>query len=172
MAHSIRLRGPWEYQPLARYQLLPDGCLQKVTNDLPPGGTLDLPADWGPALGQDFQGIVRFSRRFHCPTGLDAHSRVWLVLEDVDASASIDLNDRFLGRAVFSRLPESAKPDNGQWQRCPARFEITGDLRPLNQLSITVSSLIAAPDDSRPYAGPGDERKPGGLIGLVQLEIE
>src|SRR5262245_16328632 len=45
--HTIRLRGPWEYQPLA-------------------------------------DGKLRCDRRFHQPTGLDAASRVWLAITNVD----------------------------------------------------------------------------------------
>jgi hypothetical protein len=168
MPHSIRLRGPWEYQPLARLLPVASGHLQMVTDNLPPGGTLDLPADWGEALGRDFQGVVRFSRRFHRPTGLDAASRVWLVVEDVDSQANIELNDCFLGAVIGSG--STFGPD--EMPCCPARFDITANLQPQNRLSISVTSPSLGPRDGMPLTRPGREHQPGGLIGLVRLEIE
>src|SRR5262245_15422520 len=36
MPHSIRLRGPWEYQPLARFVPLATGALHLANDELPP----------------------------------------------------------------------------------------------------------------------------------------
>ena len=43
-------------------------------------------------------GTVRLTRRFHRPTGLDAKSRVWLVVEHVEGEAEVGLNEQVLGR--------------------------------------------------------------------------
>ena len=129
MPHTIRLRGPWEYELLA-------------------------------------QSTVRFTRRFHGPTGLDAASRVWLVVDDVDCQASVALNDRLLGEIASSHSVESAGT-----RRCPTRFEITTGLQSHNWLSITVCSPQAG-DGGRPASGSGRGEDCGGLIGLVRLEIE
>jgi hypothetical protein len=128
--HIIRLRGPWEHEPL-------------------------LP-----------EGTARFTRRFHRPTGLDAVSRVWLAIDDVDWHASVVLNDRSLGQIVSGQ--SLAQPNT---HRCPARFEITADLQPQNVLSITVSSP-SLDDNGLLSPRTGREGQPGGLIGLVRLEIE
>src|SRR5262245_16569533 len=102
MPHRIRLRGPWSYQPLCRLIPLESGCFRETRENLPPAGTLHLPADWGGVLGAAFQGTVRFTRPFAKPTGLDSASRVWLVIDDVDWQASTVLNDRLCGEVVSS----------------------------------------------------------------------
>jgi len=173
MPHSIRLRGPWEYQPLARFRPLASGQLRVMHESLPAGGTLNLPGDWGDALGRDFEGIVRFTRCFHCPTGLEADSRVWLVVEDVDSHARIELNDHYLGEVASGRSSVARdQADDAHVQFCPARFDITPILRPQNRLSISVTSPSLATHDSQPVSRPGREGQPGGLIGLIRLEIE
>ena len=86
MPHLIRLREPWEREPLD-------------------------------------EGAVRFTRRFHRPTGLDESSRVWLVIDTAGSSAAVTLNDRPLRR----------------FNDCPSRFEITAELVPQNVLIIDVS---------------------------------
>lgn len=165
MPHSIRLRGPWEYQPLVRFAPLASGHLHQTTEDLPAGGTAHLPADWGDLLGSDYQGVVRFTRRFHRPTGLDAASRVWLVIDDVDWHADVAVNEQTLGSAVCRLAAEPAA------MRCPRRFDIRAGLLPENLLSLTVSSPQLS-GDSVPLPRPGREGQPGGVIGLVVLEIE
>jgi hypothetical protein len=160
MPHVIRLRGPWEYQLLVLFQPL---------DDLPAGGTLHLPADWGDVLGGDFQGVVRFTRRFHRPTGLNAASRVWLVIDDVDWHATVTLNDQLCGDVICSHSTDVSS--HAASQRCPARFDVTANLLPQNILSISVSSPgLSAGGAALPR--PGREGLPGGLIGLVGIEIE
>ncbi len=67
MPHIIRLRGPWNLEPLARTGLRADGTL------------------------------VLYSRRFHQPTGMDEIERIDLVIERVDALTGVWLNGRLLG---------------------------------------------------------------------------
>jgi hypothetical protein len=166
MPHIIRLRGPWQYQPLARFVPLPGDALQPTINKLPPGGVIALPADWGGVLGSDFQGTVRFLRRFNRPTGLDAASRVWLVIEEVDFQALVALNGREYGEVIAGSANSVSET-----RECPTRFEITADLAPHNLLSITVTCPGLGPD-GLPVPRPGREGLAGGLIGLVRLEIE
>jgi len=166
MPHSIRLRGPWEYQPLVHYLPLPCGQLQESTRDLPPRGTIELPADCGRRLGAGFFGKVRFTRTFHRPTGLAAQSRVWLVIEEVDWQAVVTINGRICGEVICS-----AAIAPRDYQTCPARLDITADLLAYNRLEIEVSSprLTA---DGHLIERPGRHDEPGGLMGLVRLEIE
>jgi hypothetical protein len=165
MPHIIRLRGPWEYQPLARLVKSVAGRWGREEANLPAAGTIELPADWGSAVGSDFRGWVCFRRRFHQPTGLDAASRVWLVIDDVDWQARVALNDRHLGDVLCSHAAGTLAP------KCPARFDITGGLLPQNALSIIVASPLVAADGAT-FPRPGREQSPGGLIGLVRLEID
>jgi hypothetical protein len=158
MPHTIRLRGPWEYEPLARGS--------RDDRELPPGGTMAMPGDWGAVLGAAFRGQVRFTRRFAQPTGLDASSRIWLVIEEVDWQAVVALNGQSLGEVRFSGAPAEADV-----VPCPARFDITTLLLPRNELTIDVL-LPEVAAGAPPLARPGREGQPGGLIGLVSLEIE
>jgi hypothetical protein len=160
--HSIRLRGPWQYQPLARFETQADGTQRETTDDLPPGGDLVLPADWGAVLGREFCGTVRFSRVFHRPTGLAAASKVWLIVEDVHWRARVALNDRLLGEVICSRA--TASEPASELHRCPSRFDVTSLLEPHNRLSIDVTSPAKFPN------GPANQT--GGLIGLVRIQIE
>ena len=47
--HIIRLRGPWQLEPLARYVERPGGY-DRSAADLPPGGKATMPADWSAGL--------------------------------------------------------------------------------------------------------------------------
>jgi hypothetical protein len=71
--HRIRLRGPWEFQPLELRPPAPDAAL-------PPPGCVTLPCRWADAGLAGFAGRVRFRRRFGYPGRIDAHERVWLTV--------------------------------------------------------------------------------------------
>lgn len=75
-------------------------------------------------------GSVRFSRRFHKPTGLEG-SKVWLVVEAVDAGAVIELNGCVLGK-----LPAASRE---------ARFDITAALDGVNLVEITLPAAHETP---------------------------
>ena len=78
----------------------------------------------GPWTEQPREGGGRLlMRRFHRPTGLDADSQVWLVIEGVAEEAEVTLNDRPLG--ICGPI---------------GRFDITAELLPSNLLSIAVST--------------------------------
>jgi hypothetical protein len=168
-SHTIRLRGPWEFVPLARFEATASGGVRQTADDLLGGGTLHLPCDWGDVLGRDFQGIVRFTRRFHRPTGLGAGAHVWLVIEDVDWLATVTLNDQQCGEIVCSTSTERSK--GPEIQLCPARFDVTAALLPQNTLAIVVTSPQLDVDGAA-LPRTGREGLSGGLIGLVRLEIE
>src|SRR5215468_4618580 len=88
--HRIRLRGPWEYQPLAR--------TPPAAGPVPPGGRMSLPCRWDEGGLRDFAGRVRYVRRFGQPRQIDAHEHVWLTFGGVDGTAEVWLNGQFLGR--------------------------------------------------------------------------
>jgi hypothetical protein len=81
MPHVIRLRGPWEFEIESRSR-----------ENAPRRGTLHLPGDLARSLGDDFTAVVRLSRRFHRPTGLESGERVWLTTDKLDHQAAFTLN--------------------------------------------------------------------------------
>ena len=153
--HVIRLRGPWEYEPLEQFASTDEGQRASSTADLPPGGKVQMSSDWSATLGADFLGRVRFTRHFNLPTNLEPAERVWLVFDGVDHSASVTLNGEPLGTLA------------GMQTR---RVDITGRLALRNRLEVEVSLALTEFADT---AARGDRAgKPGGLTGEVRLEIE
>jgi hypothetical protein len=114
--HRIRLRGPWDYEPLAR--LPADAALQ-----LPPPGRMAVPCRWTDGGLPGFAGRVRFRRRFGFPGQIDTHERVWLTGAGVEASADIAVNGVGLGRQVGDQ---------------PFECDVTAFLRPRNELVMDV----------------------------------
>lgn len=109
-----------------------------------------IPADWASELGTQFRGRVVYLRNFNRPTRLDQGQRVWLVIENVDFSATVALNAQTIGRL--------------QWGSA-LRVEIQSWLQNANQIRVEVE-LPATIDR-------GDRNSlAGGLIGDVRLEIE
>lgn len=157
--HTIRLRGPWQLEPVFRYVRREDGGFERQEHGLPAATRMQMPADWGAALGSDFLGRVRYVRTFHAPPGLQFDERVWLVVEPQRSEACI----------VFAketqRLVGFVSPSDGA-----GRFDITAELEPFNRLEIYVDHPHV--DDERSTIGDADMRLPGGLIGEVRLEIE
>ncbi len=157
--HVIRLRGPWEYEPLARSILAVDGKPRENTDDLPPPGRVHLPSDWGSTLGTDFRGRVRYLRRFGIPTNLEPHEQVWLVIEGVDYFGTVSLNGQPIGEVVGY---QSAR-----------EFDIRRLLadRNLLTLEIELPHIDASAADGAQTDRPGRVDLPGGPIGEVRLEI-
>ncbi len=110
--HRIRLRGPWEYEPLAG------------PGPLPPAGRMTMPGRWGAGPLGDFTGRVLFRRRFGYPGRIDATERVWLTFAGVEGAAAVWLNDKPLGRAAAG----------------PFEFEVTALLRERNELRVEVEA--------------------------------
>jgi hypothetical protein len=111
--HRIRLRGPWECEPLARAG---DG------GPLPPALRMTLPCRWTEGGLADFAGRVRFRRRFGYPGRIDDTERVWLTCAGLEGSAVVALNGRNLG------APEDPA--------CGFEYEVTALLLPRNELVI------------------------------------
>jgi hypothetical protein len=112
-----------------------------------------MPADWGNALGNDFRGVVRYTRTFNRPTNLDPHEHVWLVIERPRSSGNVELNGEELGLAVHDY---------------PWRYDITRLLGDFNKLTI----VVRHPQSDRYHSlEPGIDDLPGGLFGEVRLEI-
>lgn len=154
--HIIRLRGPWELEPVARFVRRPDGTYRPMSDDLPAGVQAKMPADWAEAFGADFLGRVRYRRTFQKPTGLDERQRVWLVVEAPRSLGVVELNHRRLGEAY--------------WGGQPCSFDIAELLQDHNRLEIVVEhpaldAAGTAKDDST-------SKMAGGLVGEVRLEIE
>jgi hypothetical protein len=82
---------------------------------------VELPGDLGPVVA-DYEGPVRFSRRFHCPTGLTPGARVDLVLAGLPPQANIELNGQLLTAANPSARDHF--------------FDITPHLAPLNLFAL------------------------------------
>jgi hypothetical protein len=139
--HRIRLRGPWDCEPLARQVIRADGSVDWKTSDLPPAFRMTMPAPWNQGGLSSFTGRMRLSRRFGFPRRLDEHERVWLMFAGITGSAKVSLNGHCLG---------------GQLESDRAfEFEITSLLQERNRLVVDGES--ATPD--------------GGIWGEVALEI-
>jgi hypothetical protein len=91
--HRIRLRGPWDCEPLRR-------ASAKGQAEAPPPAPrrMTMPCRWHEGGLADFAGRVRFTRRFGYPGQIDASERVWLTFAGVEGTAEVRLNDRLLGR--------------------------------------------------------------------------
>lgn len=154
--HIIRLRGPWNVEPVARFVPQADGTYKPVKEELPPIARVTMPADWSATCGADFLGRVSYRRIFQKPTGLDDGERVFLVVEPPQSSACITLKKKLVG-FVYSGEPAG-------------RFDITDRLEDHNQLEIFVDHPDL--DEMRSTVGDPTLLPCGGLVGEVRLEIE
>lgn len=150
IVHRIALKGPWRYEWLSEGQpelIASKSSLQTTPGDQRSEGRLprvQMPTDWATLFG-DQRGRVRFIRRFHAPTGLEATDRVVLCFSGVGGSAVFELNGQFLGGACQSRNAVS--------------FDITQQIEAGNLLEVIIDydSLLHGPQ--------------GGLWGIVSIEI-
>lgn len=76
--HVIRLRGPWE--------------LLSTVDGADASQRVQIPCDPAELLGEEYRGEARLVRPFNAPTNLDAHERVYVVLERLPASAELMFN--------------------------------------------------------------------------------
>ena len=153
--HVIRLRGPWQYEPLERWVLDADGGRGAI-EPLPPPGRIVMPCDWSQTLGRDFRGRVRFVRAFGKPTRLDPAEQVWLVVAGVDLTGQAELNGLPLGSLTG-------------WH-ATARFDVTSLLAERNELKIEVElPPLSYADEQRLRCDRAGLA--GGVIGEVRLEI-
>ena len=117
--HRIRLRGPWECEPIARPAGAPDAA------PLPPKVTMTLPCRWGEGGLKGFAGKLRYQRRFGWPGRLDAGEHVWLTFGGVETAAEVWLNGSHVGRRETAGHLE---------------FEVTSLLQVRNQLTVEVEA--------------------------------
>jgi hypothetical protein len=108
-------------------------------------GTTAMPCDWHSLFGP-VAGTATFSRRFHRPSNLEPHERVWLICTGVRGSGSVSLNDELL--TEFS--------SDGEAVEC----EVTSRLQPFNIVSMRLS-----------VGSIEEPQRPGGLFEPVVLEI-
>ena len=154
--YTIRLRGPWQLEPLERYVPCGDGRWDRSTDDLPAAVRAKMPADWSAEFGSEFRGRVRYRRTFQKPTGLDEGQRVWLVVEPPRSRGTVSLGGELLGHVGYGDPP--------------GRYDITERLQEHNHVDIVVEH---PPLDDRTISNDDDTaRLPGGLVGEVRLEIE
>jgi len=112
--HRIRLRGPWECEPLARaagdQRPLPRPC------------RMTMPRRWKDGGLADFRGRVRFRRRFGYPGRIDSYERVWLTVGQASDRVRIALNGAVLGES-----------EGGGWET-----DVTALLGERNELTVEV----------------------------------
>ncbi len=123
--HRIRLRGPWECEPVAALEPGPQGQFEISDMTVPGTFRVTMPCRWHEAGLKDFQGQVRFRRRFGYPGQIDEDERVWLTFAGWTGTATIELNGELL-------LEEH---DEG-----PCEFDVTSLLRPSNELIVELES--------------------------------
>jgi hypothetical protein len=117
--HRIRLRGPWECEPL-----------DSTGGPAPPPSRVTMPCHWRESGLADFAGRVRYRRRFGYPGRLDDTERVWLTFAGATGRAGVSLNGAALGSSAA----------RGE----PFEFEATALLRERNELVVEVTG--AGPD--------------------------
>jgi hypothetical protein len=119
--HAIRLRGPWECQAN-------DGPARRV----------HMPAALTSIIAGQGANRLVCRRRFGCPTCLDPHEHVWLVIERPVLTGEAQLNSEPLGQL--------------QAGEGPMEFEITTRLRERNEVvldfeMVASRSRLPAADD-------------------------
>src|SRR6202008_3044703 len=78
--HRIRLRGPWQCEPVGG----------------PAPFRMTLPCRWAEGGLGDFTGRVRFRRRFGYPGQIDDYERVWLTFTGAESVVTVTLNGNSL----------------------------------------------------------------------------
>jgi hypothetical protein len=115
--HRIRLRGPWECEPLART----GGDARPV----PQPRRITLPGRWADGDLANFRGGLLFRRRFGYPGRIDDYERVWLTFHNAMAGLQIRLNGECLGKSSGAGLDE---------------IEVTALLQDRNELTLEVNN--------------------------------
>ncbi len=121
--HTIRLRGPWQVEPVERLFFSRMGIVRKRVIFRP--GSATMPADWSEFFGADFLGRVVYRRSFQKPTGLDSGERVCASGRTAAIRARVSC-----GKAMSCDfVPPGERV---------GRFEITDRLEDHNELEIIV----------------------------------
>ncbi len=138
--HRIRLAGPWEWLPA----IFPDSG----STERPQAGRQACQLPFVPAAQPDRPDAVRMYRRFHQPTGMDAATKITLLIQFRGVAADVQLNG--ISLPIIASVQEQLTEN--QLTRC----DISGLLKAFNEVCIQIS-------------GSGD-RGPAVLIS-VNLEI-
>ncbi len=132
--HKIRLHGPWHFESVG------------TLGDVSAAGSIKIPSDWSSVLGTDFRGRVLFKRRFGMPSNLDADERIDLVLEKINGTSIVRLNNEVVGSIAIAADA--------------SRFDISTRLQQRNELQVEVD-----------WSGGDSAGESGGIVGEVYLEI-
>lgn len=116
--YRIRLRGPWECEPLVRSPETSQAAL-------PSACRMALPCRWKDGGLPEFAGKVRFRRHFGYPSRLEPHERLWLTFAGVAGLAEVSVNGQLLGQHEGSSEPFD--------------FEVTNILKDRNELAVDVT---------------------------------
>ncbi len=163
--HAIRLRGPWQMEPLVCFAPAEASGAGQGGGELPPPGRVKLPTTCEAALPGGFCGRVRFARRFQRPTGL-AYKTVHLVVDTPWTIVRLTLNEHAL---EIERALEIATDD-----RLSVRLNLTDRLADTNVLAIEVEYPADRTTAGQDTAGQASSATPKGsatLLGEVRLEI-
>jgi len=107
--HRIRLRGPWECEPLA--------------SDAPPPRRVLMPCRWIDAGLAGYRGHAKFVRKFGYPGNADpATEHIWLTCDGVSGSVEVCLNEQQLTAADCTTFA----------------FDVTHLLAARNRLEVTI----------------------------------
>jgi len=129
---AVSLDGEWNYRPLARTTIKPDGSIAEDTSNLPPPGTMKIPSNWNLEGLANFNGRVRFERSFDFAEKLGPADRAFLVFRGVDYFAAVELNGVPVGR------------HEGYFQAF--EFDVTPQIkRGRNQLAVVVDAPLEEP---------------------------
>ena len=121
--HRIRLAAPWElsYQKSDSAETAPASSNRKLPLAL---SELDLQES-----ASDAQTIL-LSRKFHCPTGLDASTRVYIeiALEDFAAAATLV--------AVMLNKESMSITNRSDEEQCLLQIDVSGRLMAFNVIQL------------------------------------
>jgi len=140
--HTIRLRGPWQYEVLERFDA------GDMSGELKVSGRVKLPCDWNAPPWSEFYGRVRFTRTFNWPEPLEPHERLSLMFDVGPSCQAAELNGKRL--VVF----ESDKP---------VRVDVSHLVATSNTLAVEVERALGDLDAA--------EAVPADFIHEIYLEV-
>ena len=156
--HTIRLRGPWQLEPVFRYVPRADGGYERHGDDLPAAAQAD---DAG-RLGRGVRRQIFSAASATC--GLSIAARPAVRTSGCGSSSNRSDREACVVMAEETLGDVSLRAD----RRSDSTSRI--DLRPHNRLEIFVDH--PALDEERASVGDPALLPPGGLVGEVRLEIE
>ncbi len=142
LPHRMYLKGPWQYEWLSR-----EGSPKSEAGSIDHTGTgkVKMPASWQACFGSVL-GRVRFRRRFHRPSNLEPHERVFVVFDGVGGAADVKVNGAEMG-SIFNASE-------------PVSFDVTNVLETSNELVVDIEFDSNSADEGA-----------GGLWAPVAIEV-